>query len=500
MKSKNLRLNFCVQKIFRKDNISSIFAKALALIAISLLIIRSISVADISWDSLSYHLPFAAMRVGLLSPHNFVLPEYLIASYNGFPSAIYYLKGLLWLITGRPEAVQLVSILSIILFALFTKKTLNVSAEWIVIGILSIPLIQIGASANMVDVPANMGMAMVALSLYKLLIKTNEITKQDFIWLLVACLIASGSKPQSIIVGNVIFGSYVVVFLLLRKKFRLEYSNLKALKSAIFWLILCGFAISYPALLNTYRYGNPIYPMALNIGSLHLQGVYTATNWQEPAYLNSLPQVIRWLLSVLEFHAYDLRPIPYSIDQGNVPLSSKSFRMGGYFLPLILMSLFVIMLSTKRMRRDYARRGLLFLFCITIFVSSLPGSNELRYYSFWAVLLVVIAIAQLEWNKNNQALGEIFLFYKAFLVISFLFIIFITGAEYFKWTGPRYSDLVSSFERNRKVFHSNEKTVFFYDVNDFRGAIFDSAIFSDPNNIVLIRPKNNYEENGINIK
>lgn len=487
MKTNNFNLNDVMQKIQKINNIGSVLAKILALIAITLLIVRSMLVADTSWDSLSYHLPFSAMRVGFLSPQNFVFPEHLAASYNGFPSAIYYLKGLLWSATGRPESMQVVSILSIILFVLFARKTLHIPAEWLVLGILSIPIIQIGASANMTDVPANMGMAMMCLCLYKLIIRPEQLKKLDFIWLLVACLVTSGSKPQSAIVGIVIFWGYVIAFLLLKKRFNTECSNLITLKSAAFWLTLCAVAISYPALINIYSYGNPIYPMQVNIGGLHLQGVYSTNNWNDPSYLSSLPQQFRWLLSVFELHAYDLRPIPYTIDQGDVPLTAKSLRMGGYFLPLILMSIFVIVLSAKSMRRGFVR-GLLFLVCVTLVVSSFPGSNELRYYSFWAVLLVTIAIAHLEWNKDNLLWGGVMLSYKTFLVSCFVFILFITGAEYFKWTGPRYSDLAVSFPRDREISYSNGSVIFNYN-GDFRGAIFDSVVFSDSRNVVLIKPK-----------
>ena len=109
-----------------------IFPKILALSAILLLVFRSMIVADTSWDTLAYHLPCAAMQAGLLSHDNFVFPEHLAASYLGFPSAIYYLKGLLWFATGRAESAQLTSILSVIIFVLFAKKTLRIPAEWLV--------------------------------------------------------------------------------------------------------------------------------------------------------------------------------------------------------------------------------------------------------------------------------------------------------------------------------------------------------------------------------
>lgn len=466
--------------------IFNFFPKVLALIAVLLLVLRSVMIADASWDTLSYHLSFSAMRVGLLSHDNFILTKPLLASYYGFPSAIYYLKGFLWSVTGKAESAQLVSILSVVIFVLFAKKTLRIPVEWLAIGVLSIPTIQIGASSNMTDVPANMGMAMVFLSLYKLITQPTQITKTDFLWLLIACLITSGSKPQAVVIGGILFAVYVTTFFLLRTGGTIKYSELLTKKMAVLWLVVCAVAISYPALINIYSYGNPMYPMDLNIGSVHLKGVFNASNWNDTEYLKSLPQQTKWLLSVLEFHAFDFRPLAYTVGQGDVPLESKSFRTGGYFSPLILMSLFVIvLLAIKSVRYEYVR-GLLLLVCLTVLVASLPGSNELRYYSFWAISIVAIAIDQLESNKDDLQLKGIFLAYKAFLVISFIFVAFITGGEYFKWQGSSYAELANSFPRGKVINTNGSTTTYCYEFGaDFRMAIFDSAVFSNPNNIVI---------------
>lgn len=460
------------------------FPKMLALTAILLLVVRSMMVADASWDTLSYHLPFAAMRVGLLSPDNFIFTDPIAAAYLGFPSAIYYLKGLLWSITGRAESAQLVSVFSVVIFVLFAKKTLRIPVEWLVIGVLSIPAIQICASANMTDVPANMGMAMMFLSLYKLIIQPTQINKPDLLWLLIACLITSGSKPQAVVVGSVLFAGYVAAFFLLRTSGAIKYSELLTKKMVVFGLVICAIAVSYPALLNLYSYGNPLYPMQLKIGGIILKGVFVPDSWPDPAYLNSLPQQVRWLLSVLELHAYDTRAIPYTLGQGDVSRAAKSFTMGGYFSPLILMSLFVIVfLAIKKVQHEYVK-GLLLLVGITVFIASLPGSNELRYYSFWAVSIVAIAINQLESNKDDFEIRGVFLSYKVFLIISFVFIAFITGGEYFKWQGSSYADVANSFPRDRSIINTGISTTYCYE-DDFRGAIFDSAVFSSRTNVVV---------------
>lgn len=463
-----------------------LFPKLLALTTVSLLILRSLTVADNTWDVLAYHLPFAAIRSGMLSHNDFILPEYLLAYFNGFPSAIYYLKGFLWSITGRAESAQLVSILSIIIFVLFSTKILRIPTEWQVIGMLSIPTIQIGASGNYTDVPANMGMAMIFLSWYKLITKPTEIKKSDLIWLFIACLITSSSKLQAVVVGGILFSGYIATFFLLIAVGSIKYSELLTKKMIVTGFIFCAIAISYPALVNLYNYGNSIYPIQLNIAGIHLKGFYQVNMWVQPEYINSLPQQVRWLLSVLEFHAFDYRYLPYTQGQGDVPLTAKSLRMGGYFSPLILMSLFAfIFIAIKKVTHE-SIKGLLLLACVTVFVASLPGSHELRYYAFWAISVVTMAIHQLESNKNDVEVKTIFLSYKAFLIIGFLFVISITGGEYFKWQGASYAELNNIYPRDRFITYANSHNTYCYTGGDSKAAIFDSKVFSNPSNVVVI--------------
>lgn len=457
----------------------------MAAIAVALMLVRSLVVADRSWDTLSYHLPFSAMRIGMLKEADFIFPLHLTSAYLGFPSAIYYLKGILWFVTGRAETTQIVSLLAALVFVTFVRRILQAPLEWTVIGVLSIPTIQIGLTGNGTDVPANFGLAMMFLSLYKLSIKPTQINTIDLIYLLIASLIASGSKPQAVVIGCVMFACYAITFIMFncigKDRSRKQLPN----KNIIFWLIFCGLAISYPAIINAIQYGNPIYPMIVNIGTIHFNGSFTANSWNDPAYLSKLPQQIRWLLSVLELRAYDLRPIPYVIDQGNVPLTANSFRMGGYFSPLILMSLFaIIFASIKTSQKEYIR-GLIPLSIVTIVVSSLPGSSELRYYSFWAISIVVIAIKHLEMNKDNLELQGVYSSFKVFLIISFVFVVSITGGEYFKWSGGSYTTISNMFPKGKRIIGENNAVVICYG-EDFRGAIFESIVFSKEKNVLML--------------
>ena len=78
-----------------------------------------------------------------------------------------------------------------------------------------------------------------------------------------------------------------------------------------------------------------------------------------------MPQVVRWLASVFEYRAFEGSDIPYTIDQHNLipvgvmpalDLRPPSFRMGGYFVPLVLGLFTWLVIFTGAMRRatEYA--------------------------------------------------------------------------------------------------------------------------------------------------
>src|SRR6185312_9017168 len=77
--------------------------------------IKGLSDLDVGWDSLAYHLPFAALRSGIFGSE-FELGWYLRADYDGYPPLPYLLQGYLWKLSGNINATNL---LSVAIFALY---------------------------------------------------------------------------------------------------------------------------------------------------------------------------------------------------------------------------------------------------------------------------------------------------------------------------------------------------------------------------------------------
>ena len=63
---------------------------------IAVILIKSVTDLDLTWDSLNYHLPFAARRAGLIPAQVYQFQNWLEDCYKGIPAVPYYIYGFLW--------------------------------------------------------------------------------------------------------------------------------------------------------------------------------------------------------------------------------------------------------------------------------------------------------------------------------------------------------------------------------------------------------------------
>ena len=151
-------------------------------------------------------------------------------------------------------------------------------------------------------------------------------------------------------------------------------------------LVLCPLL-----LLNLFKFGNPFYPIIIDLGSIHLPGrePMVSSIAVSDVYIN-WPGPFRWIASVLEFDAFRNRPLPWTLGQGEVPQSSPSFRMGGYFVSYVVGMIALLIWSAKVTAKG---RHLLITFAaLTLLCAFLPLSFESRYYSFWMLSLVCLVL------------------------------------------------------------------------------------------------------------
>ncbi len=90
-----------------------------------------------AWDSPYYHLPFAARFGGVLGPDDYVFSPDNEARFAGFPLLGERIQGLLYRLSGRPEAANLLAFASVPALALYLRARFRVPASVAVLGLLS---------------------------------------------------------------------------------------------------------------------------------------------------------------------------------------------------------------------------------------------------------------------------------------------------------------------------------------------------------------------------
>src|SRR5262249_23838846 len=85
------------------------------------------------------------------------------------------------------------------------------------------------------------------------------------------------------------------------------------------------------AVADLVTFGNPAYPVALDVVGHQLPGTLRASDYDDygPDDLRSASNWDKWGLSTLEYRALSRRLGGYSLGQGDVSAGSESDRMGG---------------------------------------------------------------------------------------------------------------------------------------------------------------------------
>jgi hypothetical protein len=409
---------------------------------IALLTTKALTDLDVNWDNLAYHLPFAALRSGIFGPE-FSFDPYLTAVYQGFPPLLDVLEGYVWKITDNMNAGNLLNVVIFASYVILLHRFSRAPLIIIACAIAAIPLIHTQLATGYVDNLSNLSFG---LAIVLTFIAATE-RRDD--WLLL-CGVAIGGlafaanvKLQFVFLSSLALIPVALLFWV--KYVRGEATHRIILFSAVVFLGVA--AISWLPLHNALLYGNPLYPIEISLFGYHLPGVLSTARYGNPAYVQGYPQFVKWLLSVSEFHAFDLRTVAYNIDQGDTPQTAMSFRMGGYLFVYVLVSLglFVLIVWEQNRRRlaILAAAGLL-----SAFVASLPASHELRYYSFWMVTLVSCVIymlwADIKWVQLRVA-------YSLMCVGSFWFVASITGYDSLRPLGTTMSEVQKQIRFDEKI-------------------------------------------------
>jgi len=347
----------------------------------------------IGWDPLFYHLPFAARIWGITPATAFGFVDYLEEVYRGFPLLTEGLQGLLWRVTGRMQAANLVALGSLTLYCVFARAYLRLPGAVLFLALLATPLIQIHASTSFVDLPANLACAAALILAYRRCLTCATPAPRETGLLILALGATANMKMQLLPIVLL-----VLCTVLARLVYLYRVGDV-ATRTRIAYTVL-AVAVATPLLFATYLkntvlYHNPLYPIPVGILGVELPFGWDAYP-KVPEYLQDAPQAVRWLCSILEFRAFDpARPSLWTGDQGSVPDDSPGDRMGGYGFPFVLLNLALLAFLALRTRSREARIGALGFLLVSVLTAFLPQSHLLRYYLYWMITLLNLNITLL---------------------------------------------------------------------------------------------------------
>jgi hypothetical protein len=432
----------------------TIVVEALAVVTFILVVIRAWRVVDPYWDTLQYHWAYAARAAGLCNGECLAFDSGLDARYHGFPMLFHWAFGMLWRLTGTPLAGHLLSVGALVAVCTYLRRRFAVPLAWSWLALLAVPLVQIHVTASYADLAANSALAIGILALFSRCLRARADTSEDLVVAAIALGIAAGSKLQLIPAAALTWTAIALVDVADRRR---RAGTLAWGRVAV--LAIVGVVAILPqAALNTWHFGNPFYPIAFTIGGHTFPGTETVDLVQRAASLGTpwkdTPSPLRWLASVLEYDAFEGRDVPWTIDQGNVPQSSASFRMGGYFVTYVL-ALLAVLLAT---RRPSPRRPVwLVLASTTIVCALLPNSHELRYYLFWMLVLVAMALIVRHAPEFAAArVAAVPAALDAAILVVFASVVAMTGARYLRTSGERLDDLVAPTNATLAALHAGE--------------------------------------------
>lgn len=376
------------------------FLKLVALIILSSIFLKAIIDIDTNYDTWWYQLPFAARIWGIVPPEMYLAENSIEYRFEGFPLLANFLQGFFWRITQRVQSANLVCFGSLILYLYFLKAYCRVSLYLSAIALLAIPTVITHATSCFVDLPGNIAVSIVVMVTYLLYQRQQLPTRRDLLIICLAAAAAVNIKPQLQPLTFIIlcFTGLRIVWLHFQLTPKFKPWLIKAVPIT---LIACLLIFATPV-KNIALYGNPFYPVKVQVAGIVLNHKLTPATYQE----GSRPQ--KWLNSVLEINT----PPWWSADQWNGGDERYMDRGGGFFGAYVIFNLVLLLFlflhekfNKTASKTDFTRAtttAIIFVVAMSIIPANFPQSHELRYFMFWMISLVSLNLYLISLYEHNS--------------------------------------------------------------------------------------------------
>lgn len=362
------------------------------------LLIKCVIYIDASGDTWMYQLPFAARLWGIV-PESYYLFEgetQRETTFIGYPLLANFLQGFFWKFFGvlHPQGANLLSFFALIGFIIFLQNYFKIPFYYSAISLLAVPLIHIATTACYVDLFGNIGVAITILMTYLLYTKDNFLSWRNVIIFTIGGAIAGNTKflltvPVAIVLAFVL-GKIITSYWLKIKEHKkpIQFSKIGLLLRTT---VMVSCVMFFTEIKNLILYGNPLYPLKVQIGNIVLNH---AVNFTSATYvsenLRAMFPLHRWIHSLLEIGAFDSRrPLKWTIAMDFVPLDSDSYGVGGYFAIYVVFNVLLLLYLGLQKNRD-SRTALGLFIIMSLVTAFMPLSHQLRFYMYW--MMVVISL------------------------------------------------------------------------------------------------------------
>ena len=398
-------LNFATksEKLKQRELGIEIILSTIAIVLITSIFLKAILDVDSNYDPGWYHLPFAARIWGILPREMFIGDEkWFEPRFAGFPLLAHFLQGFFWKITGRIQSTNLVSFLAILGYFFFLRSYFQVPLYLSAIALFSIPLVLTHASTSFVDLLGNVGTSILVMMTYSFY-KNKQLpqTKELFI-AFGGAAIAANTKTQ---LQPLVFVILIVLGIRLVWLYSKSIRSAPQLFKGLFLALLASTIIFATPVKNTVLYGNPLYPIKIEIAGIVLNHKLSPEAYEEGN------RQLNWIKSVLEINA----PQFWTPDQWSTDVERN--RRGGFFGAYVVFNLLLLVGLTIRElilnrslpshnRRREAKVALATAIAMSLVPLNFPQSHELRYFMYWMICLVSLNLYLVSLPKNRQLLGR----------------------------------------------------------------------------------------------
>jgi len=372
-----------------------------------------------AYDSLYYHVPFAAHFAGIVRDDTYVFSPDNQERIKGYALLAEHLQGALYRFTGRPEGANLLAFAAAPCLALYLRFRHRVSASVALFALFALPTVQTHATSAYIDLPANTCATIFLLECLTLATQRRALRRRDLVLAFVPAALAAQMRFQ--LAPTVLFG----LAILARRTWKSRHGR----SLALVWL--AGLPVIYgKPLSNLVRFGNPVYPVELGILG-HPLPFHETRYFASPPSLEHAPQAKRFLYSILEIGHPPLgTPGRWTVDQ-YAPIDSEAYRMGGTFAPY-LVAVLVLLVVCAALGKGRARAAVATLAGLTTIVASSPQSHEVRYYMVWP-LFAVAATALVVQRARGPRVRHLRHLHAALALSAFLA---VAGSTDFEWVAP----------------------------------------------------------------